>query len=223
MTIVTIDDIRGSLVDRGSVTLAASSGTPLQEIADSVLGPGAGVRSKFTTLTPRAQQEASTFSLSAKHGLAAFDAHTDGAAELLPPRWCVMRLAAGAVTKTPTLLWDFRSLRLPEDRLGRLRRGMFVVRGGPQLFYTSILRAHGDSDIVRFNRVCMEPTGRGGATVADDLATTLLLATPLEHHWEADQVLVFDNWRVLHARPTVGKGDAETRRLERLLITEAQD
>ncbi len=207
-----------ALRPHGWTTVEVDQDASLQEVAESILGCDVGKVSKASTLVPREQHAATPFSLSSTFGLAAFDAHTDGAAEPCPPRWGLLRLSEGTSTKIPTLLWDMRTLNLPPTHLDVLRRAMWTVRGGSHTFYTSILRRYGEQDMWRYNRVRMQPVGRMGAQAADRLAHTLLLSARIEHRWEPGQVLVFDNWRVLHARPAIGKGEAETRRLERLLV-----
>jgi len=36
--------------------------------------------------------------------------------------------------------------------------------------------------------------------------------------WQPDQILILDNWRVLHARGSADSDDADTRVLERVLV-----
>jgi hypothetical protein len=218
----TTDCIVGALARHGWMALDAEESTPLEEVARAVLGRHAPERLQPSILWPREQRAASPFSLSSTFGLATFDAHTDGAAHPVPPRWCFLRLTPGSVTKTPTLLWDIPTLGLEARRLDVLRRAMWVVSSGARTFYTSVLRRHGAREIWRFNRVCMRPVSRRAAQAGEELASTLLLSAPTAHHWKHHEVLVFDNWRVAHARPGVGKRDVETRRLERLLVPEEE-
>jgi hypothetical protein len=85
---------------------------------------------------------------------------------------------------------------------GVARCGLWVVRGGSLTFYSSILRRYGEAEVLRFNRTCMQPVSRHSADIGEDFATTLLLTEPVEHTWQIDEVLIFDNGRVVHARPT---------------------
>jgi len=96
---------------------------------------------------------------------------------------------------------------------------MWAVRGEGGTFYTSVLRQHGESQIVRFNRICMRPVSRAGAEAGETLARALLVTTPVAHQWRPGQALLLDNWRMLHARPAVTRNDAQTRRLERVLVS----
>lgn len=212
-----IDEIVPGLSEQGFARFESESEEAFETLAAELRGPRAG-RLDRAELAPRVRRGARSFSLSHIHGLGAFEAHTDGAHLRRPPRWSVMRLKPGARTGTPTNLWDFLSLALAPERTNFLRRAMFVVRGGGSPFYTSILREHETLPIVRFNRACMSPVTRTSALAADDLVTTLMLTEPIEHRWVDGEILIFDNWRMIHARPSVGRGDAQTRRLERILI-----
>jgi hypothetical protein len=118
----TTAEVGALLTAQGWVRVPADASAPLDELAKRIVGSNA-VRAKVGDLTPRERADAQAFSLSGRFGLGAFDAHTDGAADPLPPRWCFMRLAARSKTRTPTLLWDLRSLELPAERLDALRRG----------------------------------------------------------------------------------------------------
>ena len=95
---------------------------------------------------------------------------------------------------------------------------MFTVRGGASPFYTSILREIGGVSIVRLNRTCMSPLTRAGAEAAEDLVMSLLSRRPIAHEWSPSGGLVFDNWRMIHARPAVDEDTAPDRRLDRILV-----
>lgn len=63
----------------------------------------------------------------------------------------------------------------------------------------------------------MRPVSRQSAEAGDRLVSAMVLTSPREHVWQPDEVLVFDNWRLLHGRPRVSRADLGNRRLERLL------
>jgi hypothetical protein len=204
MSVETADRALEALAERGWAVLEVDNDVPLHQVADGLLGKGDVERSRLTALVPRAQQDAKPFSLSSSFGLGAMEAHTDGATEAVPPRWCFLRTAPGALTRTPTVFWDIRALDLPAAQLDVLRRAMWVVRGGSRTFYTSVLRRHGNEEIVRFNRVCMRPIGPAGAQAGEKLATTLLLSAPTEHRWKSGEVPCP---RQLAASPLAACGD----------------
>jgi alpha-ketoglutarate-dependent taurine dioxygenase len=204
--------------ETGWATFPFAEDEALDQIAAS-LADSEAPSVDHSELRPQDQAHARPFSLSGRYGMGAFEAHTDGAHELTPPRWSVMRLVASSKTRTPTLLWDFAALALGPRVLDQLRRSMWVVHGGPQVFYTSILRPSVAGTILRFNRACMQPVSRQSAELGDHLVSSLVLASPAEHVWQPGEVLVFDNWRMLHGRPRVTQSDLESRRLERLLVS----
>jgi alpha-ketoglutarate-dependent taurine dioxygenase len=87
------------------------------------------------------------------------------------------------------------------------------VDGGARPFYASIADRAGR---VRFNRHVMVPTSaRAGQA---ELAFQALIedGEAVEHEWEANELLLLDNTRIVHARPPIGENDAN-RELERLL------
>jgi alpha-ketoglutarate-dependent taurine dioxygenase len=212
-----LDDIAPTLRKRGFARFDSSDEEAFGDFATE-LGGAAAAKLTPSELVPRRSSGGRSASLSEMYGLGAFEAHTDGAHLRIPPRWSVMRLAPAARTQTPTVLWDFWALALGPDRIDVLRRTMWVARGGAAPFYTSIVRDHEGGLIVRFNRACMDPVGRTTAQAGDELVTTLMLTAPVQHHWEPGAGLVFDNWRMLHARPALDKHGEQSRRLERILI-----
>jgi len=119
-----------------------------------------------------------------------------------------------APTSTPTLLLDAQGLLAGEPALGvQLGRQVWLVRGGARPFYSPIVHLSGR---VRFNRHVM--TATSAAAVAAELAFQALIedAEPIAHTWKANELLLLDNARFLHARPAVSENDAD-RELERLL------
>jgi alpha-ketoglutarate-dependent taurine dioxygenase len=195
-------------VKEGMCTLAVDDDVEMTEIAEALKVPIADHR----VLAARDREDARPGTLSGHYGMAAFPWHTDGAHYAQPPALSLMRRRAP--TGTPTLLLDAHSLlSLAPGLAERLRRQTWLVDGGARPFYASIVDRAGR---VRFNPHVMMPTSaRAGEA---ELAFQALIedAEPVEHAWEANELLLLDNTRIVHARPPIGENDAN-RELERLL------
>jgi alpha-ketoglutarate-dependent taurine dioxygenase len=195
-------------IKEGMCTLAVDDEIEMSEIAEVLEVPDADHR----VLVAREREDARPGTLSGRYGRAAFPWHTDRAHHAQPPRLSLMRCRAP--TDTPTLLLDAHSLLALAPALGeQLRRQTWLVDDGARPFYASIVDRAGR---VRFNRHLMRPTSaRAGEA---ELAFQALIeeADPVEHAWQANELLLLDNTRIVHARPPVGENDSN-RELERLL------
>ncbi|WP_440065595.1 hypothetical protein [Streptosporangium sp. OZ121] len=136
-----------------------------------------------------------SWSLSGTYGLEAFPWHTDGAISSRPPRWIVLRaLSIPQSTYTelldpdPPLLTGLRRTVLRAvDRTGRARHlpaavseeGRWRVRWDP--------------------RTCDPRIGLSLDEVEAQDATTII-------EWREGRIVVLDNARLLHRRPTVPAG-----------------
>jgi hypothetical protein len=158
-------------------------------------------------------------SMSAVYGMGAFPFHTDSAHFRIPPRLTLLRLAPGSVTERPTLLHDFRALRLCAEDLACLRHDVWYVNGGKGRFLTSILSRtdYSPFGLVRLDPCCMIPAHPSFKKSADVVEQACDEALPIEIDWEPGVTVILDNWRMLHARGPQPK-DSEVRILERVMI-----
>lgn len=192
------------LLETGFLLVPYNAGAKLVILA-SRLGDIASHR----VLRARESEAAPADTLTARHGLGVFPMHTDGAAQPIPPRWLVMR--ALTPTKTATFLYDATPAVLDPANSSLLRRPWAVTPGGARpAFYAPILQPLSCGWRIRYNRACMRPT----AGTVDPACMTLL--TGLEHRWQLGEVLIIDNWRMLHARGPVAT--EESRQLERMAV-----
>lgn len=155
-------------------------------------------REVIETLAPRGRTEAHGNSLSAMHGMAAFPLHTDGAHRVNPPRYVVLACRDAGKSSTPTVLARFNDLPLSGEDRTALGNAPFLVRNSRRSFYTTVCD---ESDkLVRYDRGCMVPVGEAGETAAVALDQALQQVPRHEFHWKEGDVLVIDNWQVLHGR-----------------------
>lgn len=153
---------------------------------------------KIEPLIPTEQARANAKSLSVVHGLGSFPIHTDGAHRLQPPRFVVLVCASPGRSPVPTTLVRFRDLQISASERAWLEATPFLVRNGRRSFYSTICSP--SRMFIRFDAGCMMPQGsESEASVkliahrASEVGFTLV-------HWRTGDVLVIDNWNVLHGR-----------------------
>lgn len=162
-------------------------------------------------LRPTEKSSARRRSLSAIYGLGGQPLHTDGAHLADPPDLIILH--AGAPNGTPTLLRKVDAYRDYE----RLSHGVFLVDNGPESFYATVRSEVG----IRFDPGCMIPCDQRSREVVKFFEESINDAH--SHTWTgADQFLLVDNRRVLHARAAVSPGD-ESRILHRIAIRTRRD
>jgi alpha-ketoglutarate-dependent taurine dioxygenase len=149
-------------------------------------------------LIPKEQARANAKSLSVVHGLGSFPMHTDGAHRLQPPRFVVLVCASPGMSPVPTTLVRFRELQVTASERARLEAAPFLVSNGRRSFYSTIWSS--SRMFIRYDAGCMMPLGsESEASVkliahrASEVGFTLV-------HWRTGDVLVIDNWTVLHGR-----------------------
>jgi alpha-ketoglutarate-dependent taurine dioxygenase len=173
-------------------------------------------RQEIEPLTPTKRPSANSKSLSVVHGLGSFPMHTDGAHRLQPPRFVVLVCASPGTSPVPTTLIRFRDLKISASERARLDASPFLVRNGRRSFYSTICSP--SRMFIRFDAGCMVPQGtesEAGAKLiahrANEIGFTLM-------HWRTGDVLVMDNWTVLHGRG-LGLSEASSdRKLLRLCV-----
>ncbi|ACS55872.1 hypothetical protein Rleg_1584 [Rhizobium leguminosarum bv. trifolii WSM1325] len=152
-------------------------------------------------LKPRRPGEAPSASLSGKYGFEQFPFHVDGAHWSTPARFLVLACLRTDEHRTPTLLVDRMAIALTSDEEALLRSAVYLVRNGRNSFYASIVSI--GQPFVRLDPGCMEPLSPEG-----EAALRLFSGERLSPHvqritWNAGDVTIVDNWRMLHARAPV--------------------
>jgi alpha-ketoglutarate-dependent taurine dioxygenase len=168
-------------------------------------------------LAPRSRKDARPNSLSAMFGRGEFPAHTDQAHRLLPPRFLILAAAEmeyGAARTTLVRVPTFTS-----SQAEAVRDGVFLVSNGSQSFYSSILRR--DRRFVRFDAACMTPTNTQAVAAARVFMEGIEAGDVHEVEWRLGDILVVDNWKMLHGRARA-EHEGARRVLLRLYATEEQ-
>ena len=159
----------------------------------------------------------STFNktLSTTYGCSSFPYHTDGAHYILPPRWIILQYKGNASSRFATLFYDTMLIDRTEfDDI--LHRHMYKVNSKEGVFLTTVINnAIWSEPIVRWNKLLMKKIYGERSLDFDDLITS----PSLRVEWTKGKTVIFDNWRLLHAREEVGFEERETRIIERFSLT----
>jgi hypothetical protein len=168
-------------------------------------------------LAPQKQASAKPRSLSVTHGLGAFPMHTDGAHRLQPPRFVVLVCASPGASPVPTTLTRCRDLRISASDRARLEAAPFLIRNGRRSFYSTICGR--SRPFIRYDAGCMVPQDAQSGAAFHLVAKRARDAGPALVSWRTGDVLVIDNWDVLHGR---GLGSAEASPDRKLLRVSVQ-
>jgi hypothetical protein len=168
-------------------------------------------------LVPTEQAGANAKSLSVVHGLGLFPMHTDGAHRLQPPRFVVLVCVSPGIAPVPTTLLRVHDLQLTAAERARFEAAPFLVRNGRRSFYSTIFSPC--RPFIRFDEGCMVPQGAGSEASAKLIADRAIEVGLTSVHWRTGDVVVLDNWNVLHGR---GLGLAEASPDRKLLRVSVQ-
>jgi hypothetical protein len=158
-------------------------------------------------LSPVEADEAIPSSLSSKYGLQAFPFHVDGAHWPVPPKYVVLGCLDPGENDTRTLLVDRTRIKMSSEVLRLARRAVFWVRNGRKSFYATVLET--SRDFIRFDPGCMEPQNDEARRVMELLSFNSLHGLSEGISWKRGKILVFNNWRVLHARDGANQIDKQ--------------
>jgi len=188
-----------------------------QGIAD-LLGDTVAGRAgqKIEPLTPTQQSRARAKSLSVVHGLGSFPMHTDGAHRLQPPRFVMLVCASPGTSPVPTTLLRFRDLQISALERARLEAEPFLVRNGRRSFYSTICSRF--RPFIRLDEGCMVPQGAESEAAIKLIANRAREVGFTAVHWRTGDVLVIDNWNVLHGRGLGASEASPDRKLFRMSL-----
>lgn len=163
---------------------------------------------------PRPVDDAHPRSLSARYGLGTLPFHTELSHRTRPCRYLLLGcIDPGSPTSATTLL-DWRTLRFSREDLNLLEEAPVLVRTGRRSFYSTIL-ATGRA-FLRYDAGCLEALDERGQKAMRLVENRIAGAHSYAHHWRQGDILIIDNWRVLHGRSPSDRGSG--RRLARILI-----
>jgi L-asparagine oxygenase len=208
-------------IERNGYWLGRAPSTASLTATAAALGEPVSVRSGSDIvhdLRPLAPEHAPKKSLSAVHGEGAFPFHTDGAHHRTPPRWVVMRCVAPGNGDRPTLLLDATQLKLTTAEWRLLERSVWWVSSGGRSFPVSIVQSNDFGRTFRYDAGCMKPAARGFQESRRVLEEAIGDTSSTAIAWDANDLLIFDNWRMLHSRAAGQSDDRGVRHLQRVLV-----
>jgi len=166
-------------------------------------------------LTPNKEPTNHKKTLSTTYGYNEFPFHTDGAHFLIPPRWVILESTNTIAYKTATVLVDTFEFSnfVPYDNV--LNHAIYLVSNGNYSFLTTIInKVLNGKPIFRWNPLLMKLVSKG---LTFDLKN--VNHTPVRIEWHPKQILIVDNWRMLHSREAVIDEEKLNRELKRYNLT----
>ena len=214
-----VQRVKEQVQSTGWIWLPANDGVALPDLTDAfgfAVRPRLGGKS-LVELRPYSRLEAPKSTMSAVVGHCAQPMHTDAAYYPLPPRYVILSCIDPGESICPTQLWILNWHRMLEDRPMVLTiPGWTAHGGGHSPFYCQVLTPTANRDyLIRFDPLCMKPPAGAKA----ELLTTVFEVLRSYSYgrnflWKTGAMLIFDNWRCLHARGP-GSDLAPSRRLTR--------
>lgn len=187
----------------------------MSRLGDLLGTPAAGrARALEEVIQPRTSNEAHPRSLSAQHGLNTFPFHVELSHRTRPCRYLLLGCLEPGSPNVATMLLDWRTLSFSPDELQLLESAPVLVRSGRRSFYSTLLGC--DRAFLRYDPGCLEAVDQRGRAALTLVEHRLALGSPYIHEWRRGEILIIDNWRVLHGRGPTEHGSG--RRLARLLI-----
>jgi hypothetical protein len=167
-------------------------------------------------LVPRDAAPPNTYS--GIYGLDRFPFHTDLAHWRMPPRYLLLRCVAG-YADVPTLLLDGRALlgAVTQDILVRAIYRPRRPRDG-KLTLLRLYEPKNDSYCFRWDQVFLKPASRIGELADLHVKEQIRKCVPSSHCLTlTGDILLIDNWRMLHARSPI-PAERMDRRIQRIYL-----
>ena len=167
---------------------------------------GTRTRNLVDVLQPQICSKAHQRSLSRQAGMGTLPWHVDLAHRPVPARYLVLGCLSVGEIQAGTEFID-REVFLPTKLVADARSEPFLIRNGEHSFYGSILE--GREDFIRFDPACMQGATKDAQMLIDHLANTRTSPTYV-HQWQPSDVLLIDNWRLVHRRANASKSLGRT-------------
>ena len=153
---------------------------------------------RIQSLKPQLKGIGRRNSLTQQHGLSPFPVHTDGAHLLRPPRYIILSCVSPGQQPAPTILLHFNDLRFDDREYERLNSALFLFKNGRRSFCSTIRSER--RPFIRFDEGCMRPLDNDANGATALVTRSAQSAEPTQIDWRVGDVLIIDNWNVLHGR-----------------------
>ena len=124
--------------------------------------------------------------------------HIDTAHYLRPARYLLLGCANPGQSGTHTRLAPISALRFSTGELSLLTSAAVLVRTGRRSFYSTILDK--GRPFLRYDPGCMEPLDARGEKALQIVGDAIGRITVIKHEWRRGEILLIDNWNILHGR-----------------------
>ncbi|ANY67824.1 hypothetical protein BBD42_16115 [Paenibacillus sp. BIHB 4019] len=152
-------------------------------------------------LSPKEKKDAHKNSLSGNHGLNSFPIHTDTAYFKIPARYILLYSVNPGSGGRPTLLYDANKFFNYDKELRfELTNVLYKVVNGRYSFLTTIYNYYQSNYYFRLDRDCMKATSSVGNELLTKIDSIIYPRDLNEVIWNCGDLLIFDNWRILHGR-----------------------
>lgn len=160
-------------------------------------------------VAPQQSSNARIASLSSRYGLNPFPLHTDTAHWLTPCRYLALACVRVGSKPAPTVILDSDVAwgDFSESERMASRSAVFAIRNGRNSFYGSILDE--SRSFIRIDPGCMMPLSLEGEVALEAFGVERHFRKLIRHDWTVGDILVFDNWRFLHARGVDAPTDSD--------------
>jgi hypothetical protein len=213
--------ILASLAQKGWIRHTAASAGAEAVLAEiralgDLLGTRAVGRARALeeVVRPKTSGEAHPRSLSAQYGLNSLPLHVELSHRPLPCRYLLLGCIDPGSPSAVTRLLEWRTLGFSREELHLLESAPVLVRTGRRSFYSTVLPS--DRTFLRYDPGCLEGVDERGRSALKLVERRLALGSPDTHEWRRGDILIIDNWRVLHGRGPSESGSG--RSLARILI-----
>ncbi|RIX60056.1 hypothetical protein D3P08_00225 [Paenibacillus nanensis] len=165
-------------------------------------------------LSPTEKKDAHKNSLSGNYGLNSFPLHTDTAYFKIPVRYILLYSINPGSGDRPTYLYDAKKLFNYDKELRfDLANVLFKVINGRYSFLTTIYNCYQSKYYFRLDKGCMEATSSVGTELLTKIDNLICPRDLNEVKWNCGDLLIIDNWRLLH-----GRGNSKMTDTDRLLL-----
>lgn len=156
--------------------------------------------------------------LSSRYGTGRFPFHTDAAHWERPARYLLLYCVSPGDGMRPTFLQDSGAWQLKGDEKDLACRALWAV-GHRRAWLSHVAMRAGDRLSVRYDMDCMRPMTAESRELKAILESRIHATAQERIDWQAGDLLVIDNHRMVHARGDALRPDAN-RVLKRILLGE---
>lgn len=148
------------------------------------------------TLVAQRTDDVSKNSLSKIFGMEQFPVHTDCAYLKTPPQYILMRYIGTIPNPSPTFIVHFNFNILDSNEIEFINNAIYYVKGSEGGFYSKLF----DGSKIRYDAQVMKLLNTNSPNMME-LILKKMPQTIIQ--WQTNKVLLLNNWKALHYRPSL--------------------